>query len=131
MRESEKKILIVEDEALVGMMLSRKVQSHGFFVCEVVGTGEEAVKASRTHDPGVILMDVSLGGRMDGIEAGREIRLQSDVPIVFFTGYYRDPNLLQRAEEIHPLAILDKLGSMDELITILDGAFSSPETRTQ
>lgn len=124
MSDNSKNILIVEDEALVGMMLARKVESHGFSVCEVVGTGEEAVAAFRSHDPGVILMDVSLGGSMDGIEAGREIRLTSEVPIVFFTGYYGDQRLLERAEEIRPLAVLDKLGAIDELISILNGAFS-------
>lgn len=128
MRDNSKKILIVEDEALVGMMLARKVESHGFFVCDVVGTGEEAVTAFHSHVPGVILMDVSLGGSMDGIDAGREIRLTSEVPIVFFTGYYRDQKLLERAEEIRPLAVLDKLGAIDELISILDGAFSLPDS---
>jgi CheY-like chemotaxis protein len=125
MSDNSKKILIVEDEALVGMMLARKVESHGFSVCEVVGTGEEAVAASCSHRPRVILMDVSLGGAMDGIDAGRKIRLTSEVPIVFFTGYYRDQKLLERAREIRPLAVLDKLGAIDELISILDGAFST------
>ncbi|WP_163338026.1 response regulator [Desulfopila sp. IMCC35008] len=128
MRNNSKKILIVEDEALVGMMLARMVESHGFCVCDVVGTGEEAVAAYHSHDPGVILMDVSLGGSMDGIDAGREIRLTSEVPIVFFTGYYRDQNLLKRAEDIRPLAVLDKLGAIDELVAILDSAFPLPDS---
>lgn len=130
MTDSSKRILIVEDEALVGMMLARKVESHGFDVCEVVGTGEEAVAAYHSHDPGVILMDVSLGGSMDGIDAGREIRQTSEVPIVFFTGYYRDQKLLKRAEEIRPLAVLDKLGSIDELLSVLHGAFHLPDSLT-
>jgi two-component system, response regulator PdtaR len=124
MSDNKKEILIVEDEALVGMMLARKVESHGFSVCDVVGTGEEAVLASRRHDPGVILMDVSLGGTINGIDAGREIRLTSEVPIVFFTGYYRDQELLKKIEGIRPIAVLDKLGSIDELISILNRTFS-------
>lgn len=118
-----RKVLIVEDEALVGMMLARKIERFGFSVCDVVGTGEEAVTAVEKHGPGAVLMDVSLGGPMDGIEAGREIRKTSDVPIVFFTGYYQDKGLLARAEEVRPLAVLDKLGSIDKVIAALKEAF--------
>ena len=118
-----KEVLIVEDEVLVGMMLARKIERFGFTVCGVVGTGEEAVSAVRRHRPGAVLMDVSLGGPMDGIEAGREIRKRSAVPIVFFTGYHRDKELLARAEAIRPLAVLDKLGPIEQIAAVLRQAF--------
>ena len=123
MSKVSRKVLIVEDEVLVGMMLARKIEERGFSVCEVVGTGEEAVSATDHHAPGVILMDVSLGGEMDGIEAGQRIRETSSVPIIFFTGYYQDKNLLARAKEIQPLAVMDKLETMDKIVTVLERAF--------
>lgn len=118
-----KKVLIVEDEILVGMMLARKIEELGFTVCEVVGTGEDAVEACLSHKPGVILMDVSLGGSMDGIEAGRIIRETSSVPIVFFTGYHQDRKLLARAEQVKPLAVIDKLGAVEDVARVLEQAF--------
>ena len=118
-----KEVLIVEDEVLVGMMLARKIERFGFTVCAVVGTGEEAVSAVRRHRPGAVLMDVSLGGPMDGIEAGREIRKRSAVPIIFFTGYHRDKELLARTEAIRPLAVLDKLGPIEQIAAVLRQAF--------
>ena len=120
----KRSVLIVEDEVLVGMMLARKIEAHGYAICDVVGTGEEAIARFISHQPGAILMDVSLGGKMDGIEAGEEIRGLSDVPIIFFTGYHQDRALLRRAEKIRPVAILDKLGAIDAMISSLEEAFT-------
>lgn len=128
MTMASRKVLIVEDEALVGMMLAKKIEITGFCVCEVVSTGEEAVSAAELHSPGVILMDVSLGGQMDGIEAGSEIQKKLDIPIVFFTGYHQDKHLLKRAERIKPLAVLDKLGTFDEVVAVLRKAFDVKRT---
>ncbi len=123
MTTPQKKILIVEDEVLVAMMLARKLEGQGFEVCDVVGTGEEAIAANEKHAPGAILMDVSLGSEMDGIEAGIMIRDESSVPIVFFTGYYQDKKLLRRAEAAQPLGVLDKLGPVSDILTVLNKAF--------
>ena len=123
MTAQQKKILIVEDEVLVAMMLARKLEGQGFQICDVVGTGEEAITANEEHAPGAILMDVSLGSEMDGIEAGIMIRAESDVPIVFFTGYYQDKKLLKRAEVVQPLGVLDKLGPVTDILTVLNKAF--------
>lgn len=120
----EKVVLIVEDEVLVGMMLARKIEQHGFLVSDVVGTGEDAVLAVHRKLPGVVLMDVSLGGEMDGIEAAKEIRSAYDVPIVFFTGYRKDERLLESAESVRALAVLDKLGPTKKIIEALEGAFT-------
>jgi len=125
-----RRVLIVEDEVLVGMMLARKIEAAGLSVCDVVGTGEEAVEAVAREKPGVLLMDVSLGGEMDGIDAARLIRGRFDIPVVFFTGYNRDRGLLARAEEVRALAVLDKLGPVEELVATLESAFSQgPENR--
>ena len=127
MTAQRKKILIVEDEVLVAMMLARKLEDQGFQVCDVVGTGEEAIAANEEHAPGAILMDVSLGSEMDGIEAGVMIRADSDVPIVFFTGYYQDKKLLKRAEAVQPLGVLDKLGPVTDILTVLNKAFQDDD----
>ncbi len=119
----EKIVLIVEDEVLVGMMLSRKLEGYGFTVCDVVGTGEEAVIAAEQSLPGAILMDVSLGGGMDGIEAAEKIQSSRAVPIVFFTGYNQDRNLMERMQKLNVLAVLDKLGPVEGLLAALESAF--------
>lgn len=120
----QKAVLIVEDEVLVGMMLAKKIEGYGFTVCDVVGTGEEAVVAAERSVPGVILMDVSLGGEMDGIEAAGLIRERLGVPVIFFTGYHQDRSLMERAKEVQALAVLDKLGPVEDIIAAIESAFS-------
>lgn len=121
---AEKRVLIVEDEVLVGMMLAKKIEEHGFTVCEVITTGEEVLEAVRSHRPGAVLMDISLGEEVNGIDAAREIRKESDVPVIFFTGYNRDGALQTQADEVGALALLDKLGPVEELVAAVRRAFS-------
>ena len=62
-------------------------------------TGEEAVRWANKENPDLIIMDVSLKGQMDGIEAARKIRSTSNVPIVFISGY-QEETLMKKAEAI-------------------------------
>jgi DNA-binding NarL/FixJ family response regulator len=119
----EKTVLIVEDEVLVGMMLTKRIEEYGFTVCDLVSTGEDALIAAAKLSPGVVLMDVSLAGEMDGIEAGAIIRSSLGVPVIFFTGYQQDRYLMERAMEVQPLAVLDKLGPIEVIIAALNLAF--------
>jgi len=118
-------VLIVEDEVLVGMMLARKIEEFGFTVCGVVTTGEEGLEVAEREKPGVILMDISLGGEIDGIETARQVMERLDIPVVFFTGYNRDDNLMAMAEEVKALAVIDKLGPVEDLVEALAKGFNS------
>lgn len=117
-----KKILIVEDEVLIGMMLSYNIEEFGFDVQEVVTTGEEAIASALSDPPDAILMDISLTGTMDGIDAAQLIKAKQDIPIIFFTGY-QDKELLQRAKSVSPWAILDKLGPAEAIKETLEDIF--------
>jgi CheY-like chemotaxis protein len=119
----EKKVLIVEDEVLVGMMLAKKLEGLGFSVCDVVSTGEDALVAEERERPGAILMDVSLGGEMDGLEAAEKIRVRRNVPVIFFTGYHQHGVLMERAMTVGALAVLDKLGPVEDIAAALEKAF--------
>jgi len=109
-----KKILIVEDELLIGLMLAENVREMGWLVTTVVTNGQAAVRAIRSDPPDAILMDISLDGVMDGIETARIIKAKQDIPILFFTGY-QDQQLLDRAQAVRPVGIVDKLDTTDNI----------------
>lgn len=67
-------VLIVEDEAITAMEISNVVESSGYEVLSVVHSGEEAVKKAITLQPDLILMDIILQGKMDGVDAARKIK---------------------------------------------------------
>ena len=82
-----KKILLVEDEALIAMSEAKMLEKHGFEVVSVYN-GEKAIVAVDA-DPAIslILMDIDLGKGMDGTEAAEEILDRHDIPIVFLTSH--------------------------------------------
>lgn len=107
MKESSKRILIVEDELIIALMIERMVQNLGHTVIEKVTTGNAAIEAAKIHNPDIILMDIRLQGEMDGIEAMSEIRRTSNVPVIYITGN-SDENYRKRIEESKPLDFLTK-----------------------
>jgi len=109
-----KKILIVEDEKLIGLMLAEHVREMGCKVTRVVTSGEAAVRAVQNERPDAILMDISLDGVMDGIETAGRIKNIEEIPILFFTGY-QDSQLLLRAGALSPVGIIDKLDSTEAI----------------
>lgn len=117
-------ILIVEDEVLVGMMLKKKIQAHGYRTSEIITTGEEAITVALAEKPDLLFMDVALPGRIDGVEAARQIKAHLDIPVIFFTGNHRDKELVERSKEISPAAILDKLGSFGMVIRAVEAALN-------
>lgn len=115
-----KKILIVEDEILVGMMLKKRIESYGYEVCDIASTGHDAIEMAARLKPELLFMDVSLPGEIDGVTAAKRIKEKQHVSVVFFTGNHRDENLISRSEEIAPVAILDKMGPFSEVIAALE-----------
>lgn len=109
-----KKILIVEDEPLIGLMLAENVRELGCVVTRVVTSGEAAIREVQSERPDGIFMDISLNGVLDGIETARVIKAEKDIPILFFTGF-QDYSLLQRAHAVQPIGIVDKLDSTEAI----------------
>jgi two-component system, OmpR family, KDP operon response regulator KdpE len=77
------RILVVDDEPQIRRVLRTTLTSRGYEIAEVA-SGEEAVEAIRAERPDLILLDVNMPG-MGGFAACREIREQSDIPIVMLT----------------------------------------------
>ncbi len=81
------RVLIVEDELLVAWHLESLIREQSLEVCGLVPDGDGAVEQAADLDVDLVLMDVRLAGRMDGIEAARRIREQRDTPIIFITAH--------------------------------------------
>jgi len=85
------KIVIFEDEFLLANDLKRQLQQFNFGVTAIFRKAEEGVEylAGIEHTalfPDIVLMDISLAGKMDGIEAARIITTKYEVALVFLTG---------------------------------------------
>lgn len=77
------RILVVDDDVALAEMIGIVLKNEGFDVVDCAD-GAQAVDAFHTHSPHLILLDLMLPG-IDGIEIARQIRTESDVPIVMLT----------------------------------------------
>jgi CheY-like chemotaxis protein len=100
-------ILVAEDETNVAAVLEARLQAFGYTVCAIVRTGPEAIAYAKRHHPDLVLMDILLASEMNGIEAARQIRELSDVPIIFMT-CLNDPAVLDSAIQTNPSGYLVK-----------------------
>ena len=111
-------ILIVDDDLLICDYLKTAIEDLGYDVCGCVSTAEEAVQWAQRHRPHLILMDVRLRGRRDGIDAALEIREKQGTPIVFITGS-NEPETLARINTQNPAAVLIKPIMWEQLERVL------------
>lgn len=80
------RVLLVENDAQMVTALQRVLDADGF---EVVGVAEDSrvvVGLVQELRPDVVLMDIELGGRLDGISLAEEILVCEDTPVVFLSG---------------------------------------------
>jgi PAS domain S-box-containing protein len=84
---SKGKILVVEDEFVTGSEIQARLSEMGYDVPDVVDTGEEAVQKTGELNPDIVVMDITLKGKMNGIEAAGQIRARYGIPVVFLTAH--------------------------------------------
>jgi PAS domain S-box-containing protein len=117
----EKRVLIVEDEAIVADDIRQTLQSLGFSIAGTAKSGEIAVATLEETRPDLVLMDIHLAGTMDGVQAAGEIHKASDVPIIYLTAY-ADKELLDRAKLTEPYGYIVKPYNERELHSVIEMA---------
>jgi|GEM_PF-2464456 len=104
---SETRILIVEDDAIIGRHIQSSLKRLGYGIAGVFSTGEEAVAHTVGLHPDLILMDISLAGTQDGVDAAAAIHAKITIPIIFLTAY-ADQKTLERARITDPFGYMLK-----------------------
>ncbi len=82
-----KRVLLVEDEALVRLILAESLEDFGFQVVEA-STGDEAAQLIEAGDAfDLVVTDIQMPGRLDGIAVARHARhYHADIPVIYVTG---------------------------------------------
>lgn len=122
----DKKVLIVEDDMIISMVLERMIKKLGHQVINKVITGQGAIDSAFELEPDLILMDIQLKDDIDGISAMQEIRKKSDVHVIYITGNSDQYNL-SRAEKTNFVEYLVKPIQMSHLKKSIQKAFTSKE----
>ena len=119
-------ILLVDDDArvrhVISMMLSRRPDLE---ICGEAADGQESIELARSHQPDIILMDVSMP-RMNGLDATRILRReipQIDVILVS----QNDPSIVaHQAIEVGARAYCSKSDLVRDLLPIIERAKGTP-----
>jgi DNA-binding response OmpR family regulator len=108
------RILIVEDEALIGLTVADLLMDDGFQVIGPVATRREALSALENGKPDAVVLDAAL---KDGFCAGlaRELQARS-VPFLVFSGHRQESI---HAPELQRVPWIEKPGRADEIIATL------------
>ncbi len=85
-----KRIMIVEDEPLIGGLIAGIIRRMGHEVCGQVSTARKALAVSGELKPDLMLVDINLGGEMDGLEAAQQMIDQHNLPVIFISASYDD-----------------------------------------
>lgn len=115
------RILIVEDEWLIGADMQNSLEKMGYDVIAVVTTGEEALKEVKLSKPDLVLMDIILKGKMDGIKTAGKIRSRFDVPVIYVTAH-SDKETLNQAKITEPYGYITKPLNMREVSIVIEMA---------
>jgi two-component system, response regulator PdtaR len=101
------KILVVDDEAIITMQLEERLSAMGYTVAGMASSGEDAIEKARRLTPDLVLMDIVMPGKMNGIEATKIITKELDIPVVFVTAY-ADDAIIEKAKSARPYGYIVK-----------------------
>jgi len=112
-------ILVVEDESLVAKDIQNRLRKFGYTVSTIAFSGEEAIKKAAEDCPDLVLMDIQLKGRIDGVEAAQEIYTNFNIPVIYLTAN-ADDSTLERAKVTNPFGYILKPFKEKELKTVIE-----------
>lgn len=119
-------ILIVEDSFVIAMELQLKLQNFGYKVLEPVASGEEAYEIALREMPDMMMVDIILAGKLDGIQTVEKINKEKYIPNLYMTGH-ADEQKIERAKKTSPLGYILKPYDDNQLRITLTMAFSKIE----
>ena len=122
------RVLIVEDDALVGEGIASLLTRNGLDVVAITRSVLTAMACARSRVPDVILADVMLDGEPGGFELpgllGRE---GLEIPVILLSGYPM-PYFIERSRQAGARGFLPKSANLEQLIAAIEGAVAGMES---
>lgn len=124
------KVLIVEDEWIIANDIKNSLMDSGYRVTDIATSGEEALAKIDEEPPDIVLMDIILPGKMNGIETTKAILARMDVPIIYLTAY-DNQYLVDNAKKTDHYGYLLKPFRTRELNIAIDMALHKHQQRKE
>lgn len=118
------KILVVEDELIIAEDICNMLTKMGYAVTGSAMDADEAIELLNKDIPDLVLLDINLAGKRDGITLAEEINTKYKVPFIFITSY-TDGTTIERAKKVNPANYLVKPFKSEQLYTAIEIAMSN------
>ena len=105
--ETPVKILVVEDEMVIAANIALQLTNLGYEVTGIIPRGEDALLHLKENQPDIVLLDINLKGKLDGIEMAKQIQKERSIPIIYLTAN-ADEDHFNRAKATNPYAFISK-----------------------
>jgi DNA-binding response OmpR family regulator len=116
------RLLIVEDDYLVGLELEYHLTAAGFAVVGIAATVDEALAIAASDKPELAIVDIRLADKRDGVDAAVELNARFGVRSIFATAH-ADADTRRRGELANPVGWLQKPYTPETLIALINDAF--------
>lgn len=122
------RILIVEDERITSDHLRRLLRRRGYEIAGIAGNGDEALDQMKQSRPDLMLVDIGLPGKYDGVHVAQRAREDYEIPVVFLTAF-SDPDTIHSARESEPYGFIVKPFVEEELQATIEIALQQHAER--
>jgi DNA-binding LytR/AlgR family response regulator len=118
------KIGIVEDELVIARTILSTLEKLGYSHCGPAINYTEAMEMLERDKPDLLLLDIQLSGKKDGIDVAQKLNELYQVPFIFLTAN-SDAETIDRAKKVKPHAYIVKPFTKEELFAAIEIAFSN------
>jgi DNA-binding LytR/AlgR family response regulator len=118
------KIGIVEDELVIGRTILNTLEELGYTHCGPAINYTEAIEMLDEHKPDLLLLDIQLAGKKDGIDVAQKLNESYKIPFIFLTAN-SDGDTIERAKKVNPHAYIVKPFTKEELYAAIEIAFNN------
>jgi DNA-binding LytR/AlgR family response regulator len=113
------KIVVVEDELIIGRDITQALKKFGHQVIANVGSGEETLQVLQKSLVDLVILDINIKGSKNGIEIARIIRDQYKIPVIFLTAL-SDSETVEKAKCVEPYGYIIKPFNDNDLRVAVD-----------
>ena len=117
-------IIIVEDDIIIATDLQIRLQRLGYKIIGIAKNSDEAAQLFQQNDVDLLLMDINIQGKKDGIETAQLLQSQRVVPLIYLTAL-ADKETIDRAKITRPSAYLTKPFNEVDLQVAIDIAINN------
>lgn len=115
-------IVVVEDDHLVVHDLVASLKTLGYNPARVFPCGEDLLEYLETETPDIILVDIELGGDLDGIQTATHVRQMKNIPCIFLTSF-SDSDTVKKILKLEPYGYILKPATNEQLRIAIDIAY--------